>query len=214
MRIQSGLTDLYVSFVALDSTDLKTREPGFSSFTVYRARDGGTPVAYTSPTIVELDAANMPGVYALLVDEDTTIDSTHDTEEYVVHITHAGMAPVTRAVELYRPEVEVGKTLDVGADSKGLISSDVGLNNLSAAQVNAQILDVMRVDTVAELASIPAKNAPFHEMMQLCYLWIRNKVITTRTEHTLRNDADDADIGSCAISDDDDTSTFTKGKMS
>lgn len=247
MRIPSGSTDRYVSFVAVDSTDLKTRETGFSSFTVYRARNGGTPVAYTSPTIVELSAANMPGVYALLVDEDTTIGATHDTEEYVVHITHAGMAPVTRALELYRPEIEEGKTLDIGSDSKALISTNepnignlanmdsaisglndlstaqvdaimaaaiAGLNNLSAAQVNAQVLDVLRVDTVAELASIPAKNAPLHQMIQLCFLWIRNKVITTRSTHTLRNDADDADIGSCSIDDNQTTETFTKDKMS
>lgn len=106
MRIPSGKTDQYIYFVAVDATDLKTRETGLSTFTVYRSRKGVAEVAYTTPTITEIDATNMPGVYALLVDEDTTIDTASNSEEYCVHITHAGMAPVTRTVELYRNTVD------------------------------------------------------------------------------------------------------------
>ena len=53
----------------------------------------------------------MPGVYSLLIDEDTTIASTSDSEEYAVHITATGMAPVTRVIELYRRTVAAGATL-------------------------------------------------------------------------------------------------------
>lgn len=101
MQIPSASTDRYIYFVAVDATDLVTREPGLSSFTVYRSRNGAAEVLYTTPTITEIDATNMPGVYALLLDEDTTLTGTHGSEEYVVHITHAGMAPVTRAVEIF-----------------------------------------------------------------------------------------------------------------
>jgi hypothetical protein len=101
MRIESGKTDQVVFFVAFDSSDLVTRETGLSSFTVYRSRNGGAATAYTTPTVTELSAANMPGVYALTIDEDTTIASTSASEEYCIHITHAGMAPVTRTLELY-----------------------------------------------------------------------------------------------------------------
>lgn len=109
MRIPSGKTDQYIYFVAVDATDHVTRETGLSSFTVYRSRKGAAEVQYTTPTLSEIDATNMPGVYALLIDEDTTIDSGSDSEEYCVHITHAGMAPVTRTIELYRNSVD-GKT--------------------------------------------------------------------------------------------------------
>ncbi|TGS78419.1 hypothetical protein EN821_36990, partial [Mesorhizobium sp. M2D.F.Ca.ET.178.01.1.1] len=69
MRIPSGKTDQAIYFVAVASTDLKTRKTGLSSFTVYRSRNGGTATVYTTPTITELSAANMPGVYSLLIDE-------------------------------------------------------------------------------------------------------------------------------------------------
>lgn len=102
MRIASGTTDQYIYFIAVDATDFVTRETGLSSFTVYLSRDGGAAAAMTTPTINETDATNMPGVYELLLDEDTTIAAGNETEELVLHITHAGMAPVTRAIELFR----------------------------------------------------------------------------------------------------------------
>lgn len=111
MRIPSGKTDQLIYFIAVDSTDLKTRETALGSFTVYRSRNGGAATAYTTPTIAELSAANMPGVYALTVDEDTTIAAGSDSEEYCVHITQASMAPVTRTVELYRRDTTTGTTI-------------------------------------------------------------------------------------------------------
>lgn len=113
MRIPSGVTDQVVYFVAVDATDLKTRETGLSSFTVYRSRNGGSATAFTTPTVTEVDATNMPGVYKLLLDEDMTIDSGDDSQEFCVHITHTGMAPVTRTFELYRPKITVGETIVV-----------------------------------------------------------------------------------------------------
>lgn len=123
MRIASGVTDQYIYFVAVDATDLKTRETGLSSFTVYRSRNGAAAAAMTSPTINETDSSNMPGVYELLCDEDMTIDSGDEEQEMCFHITHAGMAPVTRAITLFRPKITAGNTLGVAAD--GDISGNV-----------------------------------------------------------------------------------------
>lgn len=172
MRIPSGVTDKYVYFVAVDATDYVTRETGLSSFTVYRSRNGAAAVSMTTPTVNEVDATNMPGVYELLLDEDMTIGAGNDTEEMVFHITASGMAPVTRTIELYRPKFTVGSTLslaDINAECDTAISdaalatasalatvdsnvdailADTGttipahitaLNNLSAADVNAQV---------------------------------------------------------------------------
>jgi hypothetical protein len=116
MRIPSGVTDQYIYFVAVDATDLKTRETGLSSFTVYRSRNGGAAAAMTTPTVNETSSANMPGVYELLLDEDMSIDAGDDSQEMVFHITHAGMAPVTRTIELYRPKITAGNTLSVESD--------------------------------------------------------------------------------------------------
>jgi hypothetical protein len=122
VRIPSGKTDQAIYFVAVDATDLKTRETGLSGFAVYRSRNGGAATAYTTPTTAELSAANMPGVYSLLIDEDTTIASSSDSEEYVVHITHASMAPVTRSVELYRRDTTSGQTITV---ANGAADADI-----------------------------------------------------------------------------------------
>ena len=123
MRIPSGTTDQYIYFVAVDSTDLKSRETGLTGFTVYWSRNGGAATQDASVTVNEVDATNMPGVYEYLVTEGTTIDAGDDSQEYVLHITHASMAPVTRVIEIYRPKITVGNTLGVAAD--GDISGNV-----------------------------------------------------------------------------------------
>lgn len=147
MRIQSGITDQYIYFVAVDVTDLKTRETGLSGFTVYRSRNGGAAAAYTTPTINETDTTNMPGVYELLLDEDMTIDSGDDSQEVCLHITHASMAPVTRTFELYRPVVTAGQTLTVtsggvtladGVSHGGTLGSSTATLALSRASVVSQ----------------------------------------------------------------------------
>ena len=123
MRIPSGVTDQFIYFVAVDSTDLKTRETGLTTFTVYRSRNGATAVLMTTPTVAETDSTNMPGVYDLLLDEDMSIGSGNQSEEMVFHITQAAMAPVTRTIELYRSTITPGETLTVA-------SGDVAVVNL------------------------------------------------------------------------------------
>ena len=146
MRIPSGTTDQYIYFVAVDATDFATRETGLSSFTVYRSRDGGVAAAMTTPTINETDSSNMPGVYELLLDEDMTIGSGNDTEEMVFHITHAGMAPVTRTIELYRPKITVGNTLDVTAT--GAAGIDWGNVENPSTSVDLSATAINLCDTV------------------------------------------------------------------
>lgn len=121
MRIASGTTDQVCYFVAVDSSN--SRLTGLSSFTVYRARNGAAAVLMDTPTVTEVSAANMPGVYTLLMDEDMTIATGNDEEEMLFHISHAGMDTVDRAIELYRPKITGGNTLDV--DSSGNIAEAV-----------------------------------------------------------------------------------------
>ncbi|MCA0032757.1 hypothetical protein [Mesorhizobium sp. B263B2A] len=156
MRIPSGKVDQSIDFVALDSTDRVTRKTGLSAFTVYRSRNGGTATVYTTPTVVELSAANMPGVYALLIDEDTTIASGSDNEEYCVHITCATMAPVTRTIELYRRDTTSGKTALI--DSNGRVdvaaiagtaqtARDIGASVIAASVTGLTASDVGAIKT-------------------------------------------------------------------
>lgn len=153
MRIPSGKTDQVIYFVAVDATDLKTRETGLSSFTVYRSRNGGAATIYTTPTVSELSAGNMPGVYSLLIDEDTTIAAGSDSEEYVVHITQASMAPVTRTIELYRRDTTSGQTATV--TSGGVTLAD-GVSHGGTLGSSTATLALSRQSIVSQSANTSA----------------------------------------------------------
>jgi hypothetical protein len=160
MRIPSGKIDQNIYFVAVDATDLKTRKTGLTSFTVYRSRNGGTATVYTTPTITELSAANMPGVYCLTIDEDTTVASTSDAEEYTVHITQASMAPVTRVIELFRRDTTSGRTQLVDANGRVDVGSLQGTVQ-TARDIGASVLLSSGTGTgqVSLAAGVVAANA-------------------------------------------------------
>src|SRR3990172_4632071 len=154
MRIPSGTLDQVVFFVAVDSTDLKTRETGLTTFTVYRARDIGAATLMTTPTVAELSAANMPGVYSLLLDEDMTIAAGNDSEEMEFHITQAAMAPVTRSIELYRPKLTAGETATV---ANGAVDADIERlqGSLIATPTVAGVLEVDVTHWIGTAAAAP-----------------------------------------------------------
>lgn len=141
-RFPSGVVDQYIYFVAVDATDLKTRETGLTGFTVRRSRNGGASAAYTTPTINETDVTNMPGVYELLLDEDMTIDSGDVSQEVCLHITQASMAPVTLVFELFRPDVTAGNTLAVDSSGIGDANVQEWLGTAAAAPTTAGVPEV------------------------------------------------------------------------
>lgn len=153
MRIPSGVTDQFIYFVAVDATDLKTRETGLSSFTVRRSRNGAASAAFTTPTVNETDVTNMPGVYELLLDEDMTIDSGDDSQAVCLHVTHAGMAPVTLQYELYRPKITAGETVTAAsgranADVIAISTDTTAADNLELAYDGTGYKDVDNVYTL------------------------------------------------------------------
>lgn len=149
VSIPSGSTAHYVPFIAVDSTDKVTRETGLSSFTVYRKRENGTLTAMTTPTVVEDSSSNAPGVYRLLLDEDTTIGAGNDTEVMTLHITHAGMEPVTMTVNLYRPKLTAGQTLTISGGSANAAVQSVASNAINAAAIADGAIDLATFATDA-----------------------------------------------------------------
>jgi hypothetical protein len=121
-KIVAGSTDRYIYFIGKDSAT-NDRKTGLTGFAVYSSVDGDPPVSWTTPTVNETDSTNMPGVYELLVDEDTSIASDHDSEEMSLHITASGMKPVTRIVDLYRVKATEGIT--IGAILGGYAAANV-----------------------------------------------------------------------------------------
>ena len=102
---------------------------------------------------------------------------------------------------------------DILTDTGTTIPAQISaLNNLSAAQVNAEMVDVLNVDLYSELTGIPAASTTLTNMIRLNYSLSRNKTTQTATTFTLRNDADSGNIGTATVSDD--GTTATKGEMS
>lgn len=210
MRIPSGVTDQYVYFVAVDSTDLKTRETGLSTFTVYRSRNGGAAAVMTTPTINETDTTNMPGVYELLLDEDMTLDSGDQSQEMAFHITHAGMAPVTRVIEIYRPSVTAGETLTVASGVGSATAQSLGAT--AKSDVNAEVVDALNTDTYAEPGqATPGATITLAAKIGYLYKAWRNKSDQTSTTYQLYND--DASTVDQKATVSDDGSIATKGEI-
>jgi hypothetical protein len=141
-RIPSGSTDRYLYFVAVDATDLKTRETGLTGFSVWASKNGAPAAAFTTPTVNETSASNMPGVYELLLDEQTTLTAGNDVEELCLHIQEAAMADITRVVEIYRPETTEGNTLAVDASGNGDANVTEWLGTAAATPTVAGVPEV------------------------------------------------------------------------
>jgi hypothetical protein len=140
MQVPSGSTDRFFHFVAVDSTDFTTRETGLSSFTVRRKQEGVAETAYTTPTVAEISSSNEPGVYSLALDEALNLAAGHDTEEVVLHITQASMAPVTAKFMLVRPKLTEGQVIAVSSGVLGtgvIAAATFAADAISAAALSA-----------------------------------------------------------------------------
>jgi len=200
MRIPSGVVDQYIYFVAVDATDLVTRKTGLTTFTVYRSRNGGAATAMTTPTVTEVDATNMPGVYKLLLDEDTTIDAGDQSQEMVLHITKASMAPVTRVIELYRPSVTAGQTIDVSSGGVEVATFQAGAITDAAFAADALVAATFAADVGQEFADALLDRAngvetgtTLRQAARLISATVAGKLTIAGSTWTFRNLPDTAD---------------------
>ncbi len=115
-------------------------------------------------------------------------------------------------------------TADIDANSTQLAAIVADTNELqtddiptliaalpTASEINAEMVDVMEVDTHAQPSSVPAATTTYQNMLTYAFTLGRNKMTQTATTTLLRNDADSATIGTSTVSDD--ATTFTKGKF-
>ena len=90
---------------------------------------------------------------------------------------------------------------DVWTFATRVLTAGTNLNDISPAEVNAQMLDVLTVDTFAEPSSVPAATASLKDKIGFIVSLFRNKATQTAGTSKLRNDADDADIAESTTSD-------------
>ncbi|MCK5613528.1 hypothetical protein KAR91_67280 [Candidatus Pacearchaeota archaeon] len=76
---------------------------------------------------------------------------------------------------------------DTGTTIPGLIAA---LNDLSAANVNTEVSDVLKTDTISELAQgKPTATPTFEKALMLVYMALRNQIDVTATLKEFHNDA-------------------------
>jgi len=121
---------------------------------------------------------------------------------------------VTNSLNSYDPPTRAELTND-----KNAIISEVNangakidaLNDLSAEEVNAEVADVLKTDTVAEMSQgAPPATPTMEQILNYLYRKFRNKTETTATEDAVYDDAGTTKLFKSTISDDGET--FTKGK--
>ena len=87
-----------------------------------------------------------------------------------------------------------------------------GLNDISASDVNAEVLDVLSTDTFPELAAPPAATSSLKDKLTWLFMWARNKATESATQRKLF--ADDTTTVVSTESVGDSAGVFTKGEAS
>jgi hypothetical protein len=68
-----------------------------------------------------------------------------------------------------------------------------GFNDVSSAQVNAEVVDALSTDAQAEPAGVPAANVSLSAKVNYVFKWMRNQIDVTATKKTFYNDSAVAD---------------------
>ena len=84
-----------------------------------------------------------------------------------------------------------GGRLDLLVDQ--IISDIAALNDISTADVNAQVLDVLNTDTFAEPTGVPAATTTLATKIGYLYMALRNQVDVTSTKKTFYDDGGSAE---------------------
>lgn len=151
-------------------------------------------------TGVALDAAGVRTAVGLAsANLDTQIASLASTLSTILADTN----------ELQTDWVNGGR-LDLLLDSA--IAAIAALNNLSAAQVNAEVLDVLATDTHAEPSAVPAATASLKDKIGWLAALARNKITQTATTQTVLRDDGSTTMATSTHSDD--GTTHTRGEFS
>lgn len=96
------------------------------------------------------------------------------------------------------------------ADASDVAAAIAALNDVSAAEVNAEVVDALAVDTYAEPTGVPAATATLAVKIGRLHQALRNKITVTSTKKQFFDDADAA-LWEKDLSDDGTTYTESEG---
>lgn len=120
-----------------------------------------------------------------------------------VDMTHlSGDSAAADLLELFAEALSAGGLIDNGTFAAGAID---------AAALAADAVNEIWAKAGAEPGGVPAHTAAVLSKIDFIYAALRNKVLQTATLYTLRNDADNADLATAAISDN--GTTLTRNEL-
>ena len=189
--------------------------------------------AITEARLAELDAGNLPtDIAAVKTDTAAILVDTADIQPKIgtpaadVSADIAAVKVDTAAILVDTADMQpkLGTPVaDVSADIAAVKvdTAEIGvagaaltdLGGMSAgmkAEVNAEVDTALITTTYAEPAAVPAATASIEEKLSWLAMVARNKITQTATTQIVRDDADGADIGTSAVSDD--GVTFIRGE--
>jgi len=114
MRILSGITDQFISFIA---------PAGTTGFAVYLDKNGDDFGLMTTPTIVEVTDNMGIGMFNLLLDENMVIGAGNISESMGILISAAGITPIFKEVEIFSLANYVVGKVTVNTDMRGTNSA-------------------------------------------------------------------------------------------
>lgn len=104
----------------------------------------------------------------------------------------------------------IGATDRLQTDVREFGDVNLALTTQMKTDVNTQVVDTLVTDTYAEVAAVPAATSSLKDKINWLFALARNKVTSSGTAITLRDDADTVDV---ATSNHNDSGTvYTRGK--
>lgn len=176
----------------------------------------GRAVTLAGVVLAETTLTGTPTTTTFPLTAGSAVDNYYNDMSFI--ILSGALAGSTRVVTDYDGDTKT-VTVDEALTSAPVATDAVVIkatHNHSLSQigteVNTQVLDVLTVDTFAELASIPTGAATIKNMIALLFMALRNPGTQTSTTKTLRNEGDSDDVGTETITPS--ATQFTKGGMS
>ena len=175
---------------------------------------GSASAAHSDGGFIEVSATLAPGIYRLDL-PDAAVATGVDRVQISLEIKAAAFGrtqPMVIELDSIQNEVwDALRSAHVVASSfgAGVLAED--LNTAAKASVNAEVVDGLTVDTIAELAQAqPATTPTLASAIMLLYMAVRDKLETTGSEQRIHNDAGTV-IAKSALTFA--SGTFTRGKL-
>jgi hypothetical protein len=196
-RLQVDAVEISGDSAAADNAE------SFFDGTGYAGTNNVIPTVTTATNVTTVNglAANVTGA----IDADAIADNAIDAGAIAADaITAAKIADGAIDAATFAAgaiTATVAPNLDAAVSSRSTVTT---------AQVNTEVVDVIRVDTISELAqAAPAATPTVATALMLLYMALRNEFTQTATLATISNDAGTV---ICKSTTADDATTFTRGE--